>query len=84
MATSGGYERGNHIVDPRTGIPAEGLMSVTVIAPEAVADAYSTVVLALGRDGLDWLAAHAGVEAMAVTDEGQVVTTAGFDRHRTA
>lgn len=83
LATSGRYERGNHIVDPRTGTPATGLASVTVIAPElAVADAYSTAVLALGRDGLDWLAAHPGVDAMAVTEDGQVFTTAGFDRHR--
>ena len=31
VATSGAYERGPHIVDPRTGAPAAGLSSVTVI-----------------------------------------------------
>jgi len=83
VATSGRYERGNHVIDPRTGIPATGLASVTVIAPElAVADAYSTAVLALGHDGLDWLADHPDVDAMAVTDDGQAFTTAGFDCHR--
>ena len=32
VATSGRYERGDHIIDPRTGQPATGLMSVTVVA----------------------------------------------------
>ncbi len=83
VATSGTYERGDHIVDPRTGRPAGGLVSVTVVAPElAVADAYSTAVLALGRDGLDWLGDHPAVDAMAITPDDRVFTTAGFDRWR--
>lgn len=84
VATSGRYERGDHIVDPRTGRPARGLASVTVVAPLlATADALSTAVLALGRDGLDWLRAHPDVDAMVVTDDSEVFTTAGFDRWRT-
>jgi len=84
VATSGRYERGNHVVDPRTGLPATGLASVTVIASTlANADGYSTAVLALGRDGLDWLGAHTEIDAMAVTDDAQVFTTPGFDRYRT-
>lgn len=84
VATSGRYERGNHVVDPRTGLPATGLASVTVIAPTlADADGYSTAVLALGLDGLDWLAAHPDLDAMAVTDDARVFTTPGFDRYRT-
>jgi thiamine biosynthesis lipoprotein len=83
VATSGRYERGNHVVDPRRGLPATGLASATVIAPTlAVADAYSTAVLALGLDGLDWLGAHPDVDAMAVTDDGRVFTSEGFERVR--
>lgn len=83
VATSGRYERGAHIVDPRTGRPAGGLASVTVVAPDlATADAYSTAVLALGGDGLDWLGDHPEVDAMVVTDDRRVFTTEGFDRHR--
>ncbi len=84
VATSGRYERGNHIVDPRTGSPATGLASVTVVAPElAVADAYSTAILALGIDGLDWLESRPDVHAMAITDDRRVFTTAGFAGRRT-
>ena len=39
-------------------------------------------VLAFGSDGLDWLVAHSGVDAMAVTDDGQVFITSGFDCQR--
>ncbi|MDQ2825993.1 MAG: FAD:protein FMN transferase [Actinomycetota bacterium] len=85
VATSGRYERGNHIVDPRSGLPATGLASATVIAPTlAVADAYSTAVVALGLDGLVWLRAHPEVVAMAITDDGRVFSTYGFDRRRTS
>ncbi|MDQ6928723.1 MAG: FAD:protein FMN transferase [Actinomycetota bacterium] len=81
VATSGCYERGSHIVDPRTGQPATGLASVTVVADDlATADAYSTAIFALGRDGVDWLRGHPDVDAMAITDERQVFTTKGFDR----
>ncbi|MDQ6725027.1 MAG: FAD:protein FMN transferase, partial [Actinomycetota bacterium] len=65
VAPSGLYERGSHIVDPRSGRPASGLASATVVAPDlATADAYSTAILALGRDGLDWLRSHPDVDAM--------------------
>jgi len=85
VATSGRYERGSHIVDPRTGRPAVGLASVTVVAADlATADAYSTAVFALGEDGLEWLRCHPHVDAMAITDEAQVFTTAGFDELRLA
>ena len=32
VATSGRYERGDHIIDPRTGAPATALLSATVVA----------------------------------------------------
>jgi thiamine biosynthesis lipoprotein len=43
--------RYGHILDPRTGRPAEGSLSATVIAPTAaMADAISTACYVLGRD----------------------------------
>lgn len=57
VCTSGDYERGAHIIDPRTGGPARGMASVTVIAPSAmVADALGTAAYVLGPvDGAAFL-----------------------------
>jgi thiamine biosynthesis lipoprotein len=83
VATSGRYERGDHVVDPRTGRPAHGLASVTVVGPDlTMADAFATAAVALGREGMEWLAERREVEAMAITDEQRVVSTPGFDRYR--
>ena len=52
VATSGEYEQGAHIIDPRTGHPPTGLLSVTVVGPDlALADAYATAAFAMGADG---------------------------------
>ena len=62
VATSGAYERGPHIVDPRTGRPAAGALSVTVLGPDlGTADAYATAAFAHGiarprLDGRRWTA----------------------------
>lgn len=56
VATSGVYERGHHVLDPRRGVPATGLRSVTVVGPDlGVADAYATAAVAMGEPGLAWL-----------------------------
>ncbi|MCU1461850.1 MAG: thiamine biosynthesis lipoprotein precursor [Acidimicrobiales bacterium] len=83
VATSGRYERGDHIIDPRTGRPAVGLVSVTVIGDDlALADGYATAALVLGRPGMVWLDGLAGAEGMAITGDGTVLLTDGFDRFR--
>ena len=57
VATSGAYERGAHIVDPRTGEPPAGVLSVTVLGPDlGTADAYATAAFAMGADGPAWTA----------------------------
>ncbi|MBV8951634.1 MAG: FAD:protein FMN transferase [Actinobacteria bacterium] len=83
VATSGNYERGDHVVDARTGLPPSGLASVTVVgASLTMADAYATAAFAMGRDGISWLAGRPDVEAMAITEDAVVVSTDGFDRYR--
>jgi thiamine biosynthesis lipoprotein len=54
-------------------------MSVTVVGPDlGLADAYATAAMAMGADGLEWLAGLAGIEAMGIGENRMVVTTAGF------
>jgi thiamine biosynthesis lipoprotein len=76
VATSGVYERGDHVVNPRGGGPARGLRSVTVVGPDlSLADAYATTALARGEPGLTWLAGLSGYESAAVTDDGRAYTS---------
>jgi thiamine biosynthesis lipoprotein len=84
VATSGAYERGEHITDPRTGRAATGLRSVTVVGPGlAFTDAYATAVFAMGLDGLGWLADHDGgtYAVLAITDDDRTIWTEGMDRY---
>lgn len=59
ISTSGSYEqfvdadgkRYGHIIDPRTGWPAQGLVSVTVVSPTAtLCDAWDTGLFVLGGE----------------------------------
>lgn len=55
VATSGGYERGVHILDGRTGCEPVDFASVTVLARSlTTADVLATAAFVLGRDGLPW------------------------------
>jgi len=79
VATSGEYERGAHIVDPHTGAPPAGLLSVTVVGPDlATADAYATAAFAMGEDAPNWTACLRGYEAMTILADERVLTTPGF------
>jgi thiamine biosynthesis lipoprotein len=47
-------KRYGHVLDPRTGWPAEGLLQVSAVAPTgADADALSTAFFVLGREGTE-------------------------------
>jgi thiamine biosynthesis lipoprotein len=79
VATSARYERGDHIVDARTGRPATGLLSLTVVAATLTeADAVATAAFALGPEGVDWAASLDGCEVFAVDAERRVLRTPGF------
>jgi thiamine biosynthesis lipoprotein len=81
VATSGAYERGEHIVDPRTGRSPRGVLSVTVAGPDlGTADAYSTAAFAMGLDGPAWTATLAGYSALTILADGRVLSTPGLDR----
>ncbi len=90
VSTSGDYERAfvkdgkryGHIIDPRTGYPADGCQSVTVTAPVlAFADGLATGVFVLGPiEGMALVEALDGVEAIIVAADGKVSVSKGFTR----
>lgn len=78
VATSGTYERGDHVLDARTGKPASAAISATVCGPElAFADAFATGLLAAGERGLAAVQA-AGYEALLVLPNGSRSQTPSF------
>ena len=82
VATSGEYERGRHIVDPRTGRPPTGALSVTIVGPDlGTADAYATAAFAMGERGPAWTATLEDYAAMTIVPGDRVLATAGFLRH---
>lgn len=91
VITSGGYERyfeedGNtyiHIIDPRTGFPADsGLSSVTVLSADGMlADALSTSLYIMGYDRAVsfWQDCSFRFDLILVTAEGDICITEGLE-----
>jgi thiamine biosynthesis lipoprotein len=90
VVTSGDYQRcfidrqgkrHHHILDPRTGYPADsGLISVSIVTDESVAaDPLSTIVFVAGLErGLALLKGYPGTEAILVDTELEVYITPGL------
>jgi thiamine biosynthesis lipoprotein len=90
ISTSGDYQRFfeyggvryHHILDPRTGYPARGVMAVTLLGGRdgAWSDAMATAAFVIGYpDGLDWALSAGGADGVMVDTEGDVYTTPGLD-----
>ncbi|MFZ1748574.1 MAG: FAD:protein FMN transferase [Saprospiraceae bacterium] len=82
VATSGDYEKYvvidgikySHTIDPKTGMPAKGMKSVTVFCPNAeLADALTTPMIILGVDaGLYMINQLKGVEAVLIDSDNKI------------
>ena len=76
VATAGTAERGCHVIDPHTGLPATAIASLTVAGPDlATADAFATAGVAMGDHARDWLESVPGHAAMAIMTDGTSWTT---------
>ncbi len=88
IATSGDYEkffihqdkRYHHLLNPKTGFPAEGCQSVTVLGKEAMtADAMATAIFVLGpQEGYVLCQTMEEVECLIVDREGRPLITPGL------
>lgn len=89
VETSGSYEkyvtfngkRYSHIIDPRTGYPASGIVSVSVFAKQTeLADALATGIFVLGIEvGLDLVNQLKGIGCIIVDDKGAIHASKNID-----
>lgn len=87
ISTSGDYERYfeaggvryHHLLDPKTGCPARGMMSLTVLTEDPTrADALDTALFVMGPDkALDFVRRHPGIEIIMVDAKGKIVASGG-------
>jgi FAD:protein FMN transferase len=88
VVTSGDYERFFfgpdsvrycHIINPKSGWPARGLTSTTVVMRDPMlAQGWSKVLFVLGPDALRLIETQGGIEALLVTDSMKVIATPGL------
>jgi FAD:protein FMN transferase len=79
VATSGTYERGEHLIDPTTGRPADGLLSATVVGIDlAFADALATALFVSGGKLMERISRLAGYHGFTVSGNGVVRATRGL------
>lgn len=90
VTTSGSYEkfitlngkRYSHIINPKTGYPATGLISVTVFGPSAeTANGFSTSIMVLGKKkGLKLIKKFPEYKCIIISDKGKVFTSKNISR----
>ena len=83
VATSGVYERGEHIYNPKTGGKApKDIASITVIGPNIYeADRFATAAFAMGMEGINFIDKLSGLEGYMIDDKGIATMTSGFEKY---
>lgn len=73
VATSGSAERGHHIFDPRTGEPARGVVSASVVDDSlARADLWATAAVVAGFEDRSWVARAGTRTGIVIAEDGRV------------
>lgn len=73
VASSGTAERGSHIVDPRTGLPAMSVSSATVVARGlTTADLWATTACVSGFDDLSWVGRASTLSGLLVAPDRRI------------
>jgi thiamine biosynthesis lipoprotein len=79
LATSGTYERGPHLIDPRSRRPRALVASASVSGPDlGLADALATALMVAGEEGLAWFGTLEGYEAFVCALDGTSKWTEHF------
>lgn len=83
VATSGNYERGEHIYNPKDVDDAwKEIKSLTVIGPNVYeADRFVTAAFAMGRKGIDFIESIPRLEGYMIDNTGLARMTSGFEKH---
>lgn len=83
VATSGVYERGQHIYNPhKPGVPISDIASLTVVGPNIYeADRFATAAFAMGKDGIDFIEKLDGLEGYIINNSGIATMTSGFAQY---
>ena len=82
IATSGTYIRGLHIYNPKTGAPADDIVSITVVGDHICdVDLIATAAFAMGRDGIRFVEQIPGFEGYAIDKHGTAIMTSGFSKY---
>ena len=82
MATSGTYIRGQHIYNPLDlQEELDEIVSLTVIGSKIVdADRFATAAFAMGKAGIEFIAAQSGFEGYQIDQNGIATFTSGFNK----
>lgn len=82
VATSGTYERGQHIYDPiRKIYLANDIISMTVLGANVYeADRFATGAFAMGRRGIDFIEDMPDLEGYSIDRNGMATMTTGFEK----
>lgn len=90
ITTSGDYQkyvefnnkRYSHIINPKTGMPTAGLISVTVIGANAEkANGFSTSIMVLGyKKGFELLSNYPNYACLVITDKGKIKKSKNYKK----